>query len=63
MYYFMFFLTVELIFEGREYIIVKDDKKSWDDARRDCRQRDTENRYNLASIVSQEELEFLKDYA
>ena len=44
---------------GLEYVIVKDDKKSWLDAQADCVQMG----YNLTSVISEAEAEFLSVYA
>ena len=44
---------------GLAYLIVKNSKKSWSDARADCEERG----YKLASVLSAEETHFLEDYA
>ena len=56
-----FCLIVNTEYSGREYIIVKNYEKSWNAARLDCQQRGS--LYNLVSIKSEQELEFLKAYA
>ena len=49
-------LPVEMF--GLEYIIVKDNKKTWTDAQADCEQRG----YNLTSVMTEDEATFLKTY-
>ena len=44
---------------GLEYVIVKDDKKSWTDAQAHCVQMG----YNLTSVISEAEADFLRDFA
>ena len=44
---------------GLEYMIVKNDKKSWTDAQADCVQRG----FNLTSVLNENEASFLLNYA
>ena len=44
---------------GLEYVVVKYDSKSWTDAQADCAKRG----YNLASVLTLEEADFLRTFA
>ena len=56
----IFFVNVETNNTfGLEYLTVKEAKKTWQGARTDCQNKG----YDLASVMTQDEADFLKQFA